>query len=288
MMRLCRTREEMRLAVKGWRAEGAFIGLVPTMGALHDGHMEIVRRARAGCERVVVSVFVNPTQFGPGEDFAVYPRDPDRDLAMLNAAGVDGVFLPEVAEIHRPGAETVVEVPRLSRMLMGRLRPGHFRGVATVVAKLFNIVRPDRAYFGEKDYQQLAVIRRMVEDLDFGIEIAGVPTVREPDGLAMSSRNARLSPEDRAAAPVIHRALAEAARQARAGWTVARLRAWVRDSIASNPRADVRAVDIRDAATLAPIRGAPSAPAVVLVAVRFGDVLLIDQQVIDPPDPESP
>lgn len=284
MTRICRSRDEMRMAVKGWRAAGAFVGLVPTMGALHAGHMELVRRARAGCDRVVVSIFVNPTQFGPGEDFGAYPRDADRDLAMLAGAGVDAVFLPEAAEMHRPGAEVTVDAGRPGRILMGRLRPGHFRGVATVVAKLFNIVRPDRAYFGEKDYQQLAVIRRMVDDLDFGIEIAGVPTVREPDGLAMSSRNLRLLPEDRAAAPVIFRALREAGAMAQAGATVAALRAHVRNAIAANPRADVRAVDLRDAATLATLSGRLSRPAVILVAVRFGDVLLIDQHVVAPPD----
>jgi len=284
MTRIFRSRDEMRMAVKGWRAAGAFIGLVPTMGYLHAGHMDLVRRARAGCDRVVVSIFVNPTQFGPGEDFASYPRDAERDLAMLAGAGVDAVFLPDAAEMHRPGAETSVEVARLSRILMGRLRPGHFRGVATVVTKLFNIVRPDRAYFGEKDFQQLSVIRRMVEDLDFGIEITGVPTVREPDGLAMSSRNARLAPEDRAAAPVIFRALSRADGMARAGATVAALRAQVRTTIAANPRADVRAVDLRDAETLAPLRGRLLRPAVILVAVRFGAVLLIDQHVVAPPD----
>lgn len=281
-MRQCRTRDEMRLAVKGWRAGGAFVGLVPTMGALHEGHMELVRRARAGCDRVVASIFVNPAQFGPGEDFESYPRDETRDLGMLKAAGVDAVFIPGVAEVWRPGAATTVEVAGLSRVLMGRLRPGHFRGVATVVAKLFNIVRPDRAYFGEKDYQQLAVIRRMAEDLEFAIEIVGVPTVRERDGLAMSSRNVRLAPEDRAAAPVIFRALRQAERMAREGARAEAIRAAVRAAIAAAPRAEVKSVDVRDAATLAPVRGRLVAPAVVLVAVRFGQVLLIDQHVVTP------
>lgn len=281
-MRQCRTREEMRLAVKGWRTGGAFVGLVPTMGALHEGHMELVRRARAGCDRVVASIFVNPAQFGPGEDFESYPRDETRDLAMLKAAGVDAVFIPGVDEVWRPGAATTVEVAGLSRVLMGRLRPGHFRGVATVVAKLFNIVRPDRAYFGEKDYQQLAVIRRMVEDLEFAIEIVGVPTVRERDGLAMSSRNLRLAPEDRAAAPVIFRALRQAEGMAREGARAEAIRAAVRAAISAAPRAEVKSVDVRDAATLAPVRGRLVAPAVVLVAVRFGQVLLIDQHVVTP------
>jgi len=279
-MRLCRTRDDMRTAVRGFRAEGSFVGLVPTMGFLHQGHMELVRRARAGCERVVVSIFVNPTQFGPNEDLATYPRDTERDLTMLSQAGVDAVFLPEVDEIYRPGAETEVEVTQLSRILMGKLRPGHFRGVTTVVTKLFNIVRPDRAYFGEKDYQQLQIIRRMVEDLDFAIEIAAVPTVRERDGLAMSSRNARLTPADRAAAPVLNAALNGAEMRANEGVTVTVLREWLRDHIASESRAEVRSIDIRDAVTLGPLKGPLTRPAVILLAVRFGDVLLIDQRVV--------
>ncbi len=279
-MRVCRTREEIRAAVRSFRAAGSFVGLVPTMGYLHEGHMELVRRARAGCDKVVVSIFVNPAQFGPSEDLDSYPRDEERDLRMLSAAGVDVVFIPDVAEIYRPGAQTHVEVEKLSRILMGRLRPGHFRGVTTVVAKLFNIIRPDRAYFGEKDYQQLQIIRRMTEDLDFNIEIAGVPTMREGDGLAMSSRNVRLSPQDRAAAPVLNRALVEAERRAREGETVEQLRDRIRAIIKGETRADLRALDIRDAQTLEPVRGRPPRPVVILLAARFGDVLLIDQRVV--------
>ncbi|WP_114966515.1 pantoate--beta-alanine ligase [Alkalilacustris brevis] len=281
-MRLYRTREEMRAAARVFRAQGAFVGLVPTMGYLHEGHMELVRRARAGCEKVVVSIFVNPTQFGPNEDFDAYPRDTERDLKLLSEAGVDTVFLPDVAELYPPGCETIVEAPTLSRILMGRLRPGHFRGVTTIVAKLFNIVRPDRAYFGEKDYQQLQIIRRMVQDLDFGIEIAGVPTMRERDGLAMSSRNVLLTPEDRAAAPVLNRALDEAEALARGRPDVAALRKQVKDRISAETRAEIRSVDLRDAETLAPLRGRLDRPAVILLAVRFGKVLLIDQRVVTP------
>jgi pantoate--beta-alanine ligase len=282
-MRLCRTREEMRTALRTFRAEGAFVGLVPTMGYLHEGHLELVRRARAGCERVVVSIFVNPAQFGPTEDLLTYPRDPERDLTLLNRAGADAVFLPEVDELYPEGAETVVETTRLSRILIGRLRPGHFRGVTTIVAKLFNIIRPDRAYFGEKDYQQLQVIRRMVADLDFGIEIAGVPTVREADGLAMSSRNVRLTPEDRAAAPVLADALRLAESMVGQGQvTAAQLRQAVHDHIAAERRARVQSVDVRDAETLAALRGPLKRPAVILLAVRCGEVLLIDQRVVSP------
>lgn len=284
-MEVCTTRANMRAAVATARAQGRRIALVPTMGYLHAGHMALVSAARewAGPEgHVVTSIFVNPTQFGPNEDLATYPRDTDRDLAMLRTAGVDSVFLPDVPEVYRPGAQTFVETAQLARILIGKLRPGHFRGVATVVTKLFNIIRPDAAFFGEKDYQQLAVIRQMVDDLEMEIEIKGVPTQREADGLAMSSRNVRLLPKDRAAAPVLNAALTEAEALARQGCTVARLRGHVRDRIATEPRAKVGSVDIRDAATLAPLAGVLRRPAVILLAVRFGQVLLIDQRVVQP------
>ncbi len=281
-MKVCMTKSEIRGLVAEWRRAGQAIALVPTMGYLHAGHMALVERARTEAPRVVASIFVNPTQFGPTEDFATYPRDPDRDLAMLRDAGVDAVFMPDVSEIYAPGAQTIVETTDLARMLMGKLRPGHFRGVATVVTKLFNIVRPDCACFGEKDYQQLAVIRQMVRDLDMGVTIYGVPTVREADGLALSSRNVRLAPEDRAAAPVISRALFIAEEMARTGTTASRLRAWVAAHIGAEPRAEVQSVDIRDAETLDTIAGPLARPAVILAAVRFGKVLLIDQRIVTP------
>lgn len=276
------TKAAIRQALREYRAGGGgSVGLVPTMGALHGGHMELVRRAREDNEFVVASIFVNPTQFGPNEDLATYPRDPEGDKALLRDAGVDALFLPQVEEIYPPGTETFVETRKLARILIGRLRPGHFRGVATVVTKLFNILQPDRAYFGEKDYQQLQMIRRMVRDLDFPVEVVGVPTMREPDGLAMSSRNLRLKPEDRAAATVLCRALdAAEERAARGGATAAELRASVTDMLASERRGRIRSVDIRDAVTLAAIRGPVTAPAVILLAVRFGSVLLIDQRVV--------
>lgn len=286
-MEICETRAAMRAAGARWRSEGRRIALVPTMGYLHDGHLALVARARAavGAEgRVVASIFVNPTQFGPGEDFDAYPRDPERDCGLLRAAGTDALFLPGVAEMYPAGADTIVEVRKLSGILMGRLRPGHFRGVATVVTKLFHIVGPDVACFGEKDYQQLAVIRQMVRDLDFGTRIIGVPTVREADGLALSSRNVRLTAEDRAAAPVIAAALDEAEAAARQGAGAEALRRLVRRRIRAEARADLRSVDVRDAETLGPVRGALTRPAVVLVAARFGSVLLIDQRVVGPPD----
>lgn len=281
-MQICRDRQAMR----DWRRGQGRVALVPTMGALHDGHLSLVAHARRwldaqGGGRVVTSIFVNPTQFGPNEDLATYPRDEDNDIALLEQAGCDAVFLPAVADIYRPGAQTVVEVTGLSRMLMGRLRPGHFRGVATVVTKLFNIVRPDAAAFGEKDFQQLAVIRQMVADLDVPVEILAVPTVREPDGLAMSSRNRRLSPAERAAAPVLNRALDRSAQMVAEGAGLSAIRAELRRVIATEPLAQVRSVDIRDAADLSRI-AIIQAPVVILLAVRFGEVLLIDQRVAHP------
>lgn len=282
-MQVCPTKVRIRAAVADMRRDGQSIGLVPTMGFLHDGHMTLVRAARAQCDRVVVSIFVNPTQFGPNEDFATYPRDPDRDLGMLQAEGVDAVFTPDPAEMYHPEAQTIVETTGLSGVLMGALRPGHFRGVATVVTKLFNIVQPDRAFFGEKDYQQLQVIRTMVRDLDMPLEIVGVPTVREADGLAMSSRNVRLTPDHRAAAPALNAALDWAAATLPGQpMTAAALAEAVAARIAPAPGAEVQSVDVRDAATLAPIDGPILRPAVILLAVRFGKVLLIDQRVVQP------
>jgi pantoate--beta-alanine ligase len=282
-MQVCPTKVRIRTAVADMRRDGQSVGLVPTMGFLHDGHMTLVRAAKAQCDRVVVSIFVNPTQFGPNEDYATYPRDPDRDLAMLRAEGVDAVFTPEPAEMYHPEAQTIVETTGLSGVLMGALRPGHFRGVATVVTKLFNIVQPDGAFFGEKDYQQLQVIRTMVRDLDMPLEIVGVPTVREADGLAMSSRNVRLTPEHRAAAPALNAALDWAAATLPGQpMTAATLAEAVAARIAPAPGAEVQSVDVRDAATLAPIDGPIRRPAVILLAVRFGKVLLIDQRVVQP------
>ena len=203
-MRIVASKDEMRRVC---RDVARSLGLVPTMGALHDGHLSLVDRARAECATVAVSIFVNPTQFGEGEDFALYPRDLDSDLEMLRQRGADLVFVPDVAEIYPPGFDTWINVGPIADRLEGAARPGHFRGVATVVAKLFGIVQPDRAYFGQKDGQQTVVIHKLVRDLDMGVEIVVLPTVREADGLAMSSRNARLTTEQRRAAPVVYRAL---------------------------------------------------------------------------------
>jgi len=281
-MQVFTTKAAVRESVRAWRAEGQSVALVPTMGYLHRGHMALVERAKTQAQRVVTSIFVNPLQFGPGEDLATYPRDADRDLAMLRDAGVDGVFLPSVEEVYPPGAQTIVETTELAKMLIGKLRPGHFRGVTTVVTKLFNIVQPDTAVFGEKDYQQLCIIRQMVRDLDMPIRIEGVPTVREEDGLALSSRNVRLTPEDRAASVILSQSLFAAEEMAKTGITASRLRAWVAANIGANPRADLQSADIRDAETLATISGPLQRPAVILLAVRFGKVLLIDQRVVTP------
>jgi len=197
----------MQALSDSWRGKGLVIGFVPTMGALHEGHLSLIRIARSRADRVVVSVFVNPTQFGPSEDYAAYPRNTEEDLAMCEAEGADAVFVPSVQEMYPEGYSTCIEVQGLTEELCGRFRPGHFRGVTTVVAKLFNATRPHLAVFGMKDAQQFFVIKRMTRDLNFGIEIVPGPTVREPDGLAMSSRNRYLSPEERAEAPVLYRAL---------------------------------------------------------------------------------
>jgi len=204
---------ELRATLQDWRARGETVGFVPTMGNLHAGHIKLVEEAQQWASRRAVSIFVNPAQFGPGEDFEVYPRTPQQDADRLREAGADLLFLPSAATVYPSGVEntTFVEVPGLSEDLCGRFRPGHFRGVATVVCKLFNLVQPDVALFGEKDYQQLALIRRMVADLDLNIRIVGVPTVRESDGLAMSSRNTYLSLEERARAIFLYRCLRRAA-----------------------------------------------------------------------------
>lgn len=283
-MEECRSISALRQAVARLRAGGKTVGFVPTMGFLHAGHMTLVAEALSRADAVVVSIFVNPTQFGDPKDLETYPRDTGRDLAMLREAGVAAVFLPEVADIYPEGAETIVEVEHLSGILHGAVRPGHFRGVTTVVAKLFNIVAPDLACFGEKDYQQLQIIRAMARDLHYPVEIVGVPTVREADGLAMSSRNARLSPEDRAAAPVLSRALTAAEAVAARGGTVDAMAEAIRDTVAAEPRATLRGLDIAAARSLAPVSGPLAAPVAIMISAEFGGILLIDQREIHPPE----
>lgn len=281
-MKICRTVEETRAAVAALKTGGKRLGFVPTMGALHDGHMSLVTLAREVTDFVAVSIFVNPTQFGEDTDLQNYPRNETRDLAMLQAAGVDLVFLPEVETIYPPGHETIVETTRLANILHGAVRPGHFRGVTSVVTRLFNIVQPDVAVFGEKDYQQLQVIKRMVADLHMPVTILGGPTQREADGLAMSSRNARLSDADRAAAVVLNKALSAAADLAQTGTNVAAIRALIEAIIASEPRANLKGLDTVTPDTLEPVEGPLTQPLAVMLSVQFSDILLIDQKVIQP------
>jgi pantoate--beta-alanine ligase len=275
-MLTARTQEDLRHQVDSWRAAGERIGFVPTMGALHEGHLSLVRLARERTERVVASVFVNPTQFGPSEDFTRYPRQPEKDAALLQAAGCDLLFLPDVETVYPPGSATFVDPAGAAEGLEGAFRLGHFRGVATVVCSLFNLVRPDVAVFGEKDAQQLAVVRQMVRDLHVPVEIVPGPTVREADGLALSSRNAYLSPEERRAATVLHRAL-QAARQAiaageRRGDVVRQRMLTVLDS---EPRAQVEYAEVVDAQTFRPVE-VLAGPLVLPLAVRIGGTRLID------------
>jgi pantoate--beta-alanine ligase len=279
-LELARTVADLRVLVAGWRQGGARIGLVPTMGALHAGHMALVAAARSRCDRVVASIFVNPKQFGPAEDLGSYPRPQAVDLDMLRRAAIDLAYLPGVEEIYPPGFATLVRVGGLSEGLCGAHRPGHFDGVATVVAKLLIEVRPDIAYFGEKDYQQLAIIRRLARDLDLPVHIEGVATVREPDGLAMSSRNLYLSAEERRIAPGLARVLRTiAAALAREPDRVARELARGSAELERVGLA-VEYLEIRDAETLAPATAAITAPARVIAAVRLGRTRLIDNMPI--------
>ena len=283
-MQICRTVADIRAAVALYRRDGASVGLVTTMGALHAGHMQLVAEAKGTHDKVIATIFVNPTQFGNPADLESYPRTEATDLAMLEAAGVSAVFIPPVSEIYPEGDETIVETTKLANMLHGLVRPGHFRGVATVVCKLFNIIQADAAFFGEKDYQQLQVIRRMVRDLHMPIRIFGVATVREADGLAMSSRNVRLTPEDRAAAVCLSRALNAAEEVAAFGATVTEIETAIREVIAAEPRARLVAIDIVAAETLAPVGGVPTDDIAIMLSVAFGPednpILLIDQREI--------
>ncbi len=256
------------------------VGLVPTMGYLHEGHLSLARRARAECASVAASIFVNPTQFGPSEDLTSYPRDLPRDLAMLAAAGVDLVWTPTPEIVYPAGFQTWVTVDEVTQPLEGAQRPGHFRGVATVVAKLFNAFQPDRAYFGQKDAQQVAVIRQMARDLNFPVQIVVCPTVREHDGLAMSSRNAYLNAEQRAAAPVLFRALSAAATAYAAGQRDAEaLRLLMAEIIDAEPLARRQYVSCADPTTLRELEG-PAERALLSMAVYLGKTRLIDNLVL--------
>jgi pantoate--beta-alanine ligase len=286
-MQVISTVSGLRAALAPLRRAGRSIGLVPTMGYLHAGHMRLVARARAETDVVVTSIFVNPLQFGANEDLAKYPRDLDRDSAMLREGGVDFLFAPGVPDMYPRKIETVVDVPTLGRQLEGEVRPGHFAGVATVVTKLFNIVGADRAYFGEKDYQQLQVIRRMAEDLNVPVEVIGVPTARDHDGLALSSRNVYLGADERAAAVVVPRALDEAQRLLGRGLRdPAEIEAAVRAFIAAEPLARPEVVALRDPLTLEPFSMIDRDP-LLLLFVGFGSTRLLDNRVLALPRAEE-
>jgi len=262
-------------------AQARPLGLVPTMGYLHEGHLSLLQRARAECASVCVSIFVNPTQFGPAEDLAAYPRDLDRDLRLLEQGGADLVWTPAAEELYPPGFQTWVSVESLSTPLEGARRPGHFRGVATIVAKLFNACEPQRAYFGQKDAQQAAVIRRLTTDLSYPIEIIVCPTVREPDGLAMSSRNAYLNPDERRAATVLYRALTAARTAFEGGQKEAEaLRQTMRSVLESEPLARPDYVSAADPDSLEELHG-PVERALLSMAVHIGKTALIDNVIVE-------
>ena len=275
-MQIVATVEEVRAQVRAWRQEGLSVGLVPTMGYLHEGHKSLIDKAVEQNDRVVVSVFVNPIQFGPGEDLATYPRDLDRDAALCENAGANLIFHPESENMYFDDFCTYIDMDGLTKGLCGKTRPTHFRGVCTVVGKLFNIVQPDRAYFGQKDAQQLAVIRRMVRDLNFNLEIVGCPIIREEDGLAKSSRNTYLSPEERKAAVILHKGLTcgeELANQGEKNANV--VKAAIREVIESEPLAKIDYIEIVDFDNMQEIETLER-PFLAAVAVYIGKTRLID------------
>tara|TARA_R110002110_G_scaffold415612_6_gene652005 strand:- start:26661 stop:27515 length:855 start_codon:yes stop_codon:yes gene_type:complete len=274
---IVRTVDELRETVASWRRAGETVGLVPTMGALHTAHMALADAARKHAGRVVASIFVNPTQFGPDEDFSSYPRREARDIETLRTHGVDLLFAPGVEEMYPAGFETIVDVPGISQGLCGDHRPGHFAGVATIVTKLLLQALPDYAVFGEKDYQQLQVIRRLTLDLDIPVQIIGLPTVREADGLAVSSRNANLNPTDRATAPRMHAALNDVAARVLAGETVAVACAAGHEALAAAGFSPIEYLEVRAADSLLPADQAPAgAPLRALAAAWLGETRLID------------
>jgi pantoate--beta-alanine ligase len=286
-MKICATIPETRAACQAARAGGQRLGLVPTMGALHEGHLSLVRAAKAQCDAVAVSIFVNPTQFGPTEDLSKYPRQFDRDCSLLEKEGVDIVFAPTVEEMYPSSNSnsnapiTWVVVEGLSEKLDGRSRPSHFRGVTTIVSKLFHILEPDAAFFGEKDAAQLAVIRRMVRDMNSPVEIVACPIVREPDGLAMSSRNAYLNREERIRALVLHRSVQKTRQQFQAGERLAaNLISAAKEIIASEPQVRLDYFEVVDPDTLDPVERI-SEKTLVAVAAYVGSTRLIDNVVLN-------
>jgi len=279
-MRRIRTGNAMRAWSRALRREGVTIGLVPTMGALHEGHRSLIRAARLACDAVAVSIFVNPLQFGPLEDFDRYPHSLAQDLRLCRSGGVDALFLPRAQEMYPPDFETAVSVQRLTRRYEGLSRPGHFGGVTTVVTKLLNIVHPNKAFFGQKDYQQAVVVARLVKDLNLDTEIVMRPTVREPDGLALSSRNLHLSPEERKAATVLYRALSDGRELIRAGErSVKKVEAAMTRLIWAEPLARLDYLAVADPITLDEIRSVRGR-VVLLLAVWIGETRLIDNLLV--------
>lgn len=281
-MVIATTIEEVRAQVRAWKQEGLTVGLVPTMGYLHEGHASLVDKAVSMCDRVVASDFVNPTQFGPNEDLEAYPRDFDRDCALLEEHGCAMVFHPEVSEMYAEDAATYVEIlSDMPKQLCGKTRPIHFRGVCTVVSKLFNIVTPDKAFFGQKDAQQLAIIRRMVRDMSYGIEIVGCPIVREADGLAKSSRNTYLSPEERQAALILSKSIFLGQKMVEEGETDAnKIVAAMTANIQTEPLARIDYVSAVDGVTMMPVDQIQGT-VLVAMAVYIGKTRLIDNFIIE-------
>ena len=279
-MKIVSTVEEVRAEVKRWREEGLTVGLVPTMGYLHEGHKSLIDKAVEQNDKVVVSVFVNPIQFGPTEDLATYPRDLQRDSVLCENAGADLIFHPEKEDMYFDDFCTYIDMENLTKGLCGKTRPTHFRGVCTVVGKLFNIVQPDRAYFGQKDAQQLAVIRRMVRDLNFNLEIIGCPIIREEDGLAKSSRNTYLSPEERQAATILHKGLTKGEELVRGGEkNAATVVNAIREVIETEPLAKIDYVEMVDFDNIQPVETIEGT-VLTAVAVYIGKTRLIDNFIV--------
>ncbi|WP_324673774.1 pantoate--beta-alanine ligase [Hymenobacter sp. GOD-10R] len=281
-MQILQSAPALQAQTEAWRQEGLRIGLVPTMGALHEGHLQLVRAAAAENDVVVTSIFVNPTQFNNAEDFRLYPRLPEADAELLGPAGCTALFMPSVEQMYPAPARLRFDFGPLEHVMEGAFRPGHFNGVATVVSKLFHLARPHRAYFGQKDLQQVTIVRQMVSDLSFDLEVVAFPTVREADGLAMSSRNRRLTPADRARAPRLHQALQLAAEQLRAGHSVAAARQAAIDYLAQEPAIKLEYLEVADAQTLQPALEQPAdkQPLAICLAASLGDVRLIDNVVL--------
>jgi pantoate--beta-alanine ligase len=280
-MQVFTTVAQLRAFAEASRQAGRRLGLIPTMGALHEGHLQLVRAAAAACDDVVATIFVNPTQFNNPDDLRLYPRLPEQDTALLAGAGCTALFMPTVDEVYPQPTVLHFDFGPLERVMEGAHRPGHFNGVATVVSKLFHMARPHAAYFGQKDFQQVAIVRQLLADLSFDLELVVYPTVREADGLAMSSRNRRLSPEARAVAPLLYQVLTQAASQVQQGVAPAQVQAQALAALAAEPQFTPEYVEVADAQTLQPLAGYEAGRSVVLcVATHLGGVRLIDNIVV--------